>query len=55
MTTKKKPTAYRVKVGLDYPVKGVEKRAEKGDVVTDLPPKSIPWLLEGDYIELEES
>ena len=43
--------AYRVLVGLNYPAKGGEKRAEPEDVVTDLPAKSLPWLLEGGYVE----
>ncbi len=43
--------AYRVLVGLNYPAKGGEKRAEPEDVVTDLPAKSVDWLLEGGYIE----
>ena len=39
---------YRVKTGLDY---GKDKRAEKGDVVSDLPVESIAWLLEQGHIE----
>ena len=35
-------TDYLVNVGIDYPP---EKRAEPGDVVSDIPDKSIPWLL----------
>lgn len=43
---------YRVLVGVSYPgPKGKEKRAEPGDVVKDLPPESVPWLLEQGYIE----
>lgn len=44
-TTRK---AYRVEVGLNYPPKGkgAERRAEPGDLVTDLPPAAIPGLLE---------
>lgn len=34
-------------VGLDYPP---EKRAEKSDLVTDLPKESVPWLLETNAI-----
>jgi hypothetical protein len=34
---------YEVKVGINYPP---EKRAEPGDIVDDLPEKSLPWLLE---------
>lgn len=33
---------YKVVQGLDYPP---NKRAEAGDVVTDLPKESISWLL----------
>lgn len=43
---------YRVVTGLDYPGKGgAGKRAEPGDVVSDLPVKSVPWLLEQGHIE----
>ncbi len=46
-------TSYRVLNGLDYPDgTGGEKRAEIGDVVTDLPASSIPWLLEQGHIEV---
>lgn len=40
--------AYRVVTGLDYPP---DKRAEAGDVVDDLPPKSVKWLLKQGLIE----
>lgn len=43
---------YRVLVGLDYPP---AKRAEAGDVVTDLPAKSISWLREAGLIEVLEA
>lgn len=39
---------YRVLQGIDYPP---NKRAEIGDVVEDLPPTSIKWLLESGAIE----
>jgi hypothetical protein len=39
---------YRVLKGIDYPP---NKRAEVGDVVTDLAPSSIKWLLEVGAIE----
>ena len=39
---------YRVLRGLDYPP---NKRAEKGDIVSDLPEKSVKWLLESKLIE----
>lgn len=39
---------YRVLTGLDYPP---NRRAEPGDVVDDLPGKSIKWLLEAGAIE----
>ena len=40
--------AYRVLVGLDYPP---DRRAEPGDVVEDLPGKSIKWLTDQGLIE----
>jgi hypothetical protein len=49
--------SYRVLVGLNYPPngKGVERRAEPGDLVGDLPPQSVPWLLEdGSIAEVDE-
>ena len=39
---------YRVLQGIDYPP---NKRAEAGDIVTDLAPSSIKWLLEVGAIE----
>lgn len=39
---------YRVLVGLDYPP---AKRAEAGEVVSDLPAKSIKWLRDAGLIE----
>lgn len=42
---------YLAKVGLDYPP---NKRAEAGDVIDDLPSKSIKWLREQGLIELVE-
>lgn len=39
---------YRVLQGIDYPP---NKRAEKGDVVDDLPAASVKWLLEIGAIE----
>jgi hypothetical protein len=38
---------YKVLVGIDY----AGKRAEPGDVVNDLPAKSILWLSEQNIIE----
>lgn len=43
--------AYLVKVGLNYPP---DKRAEPGDIVTDLPGESLSWLIEQGYIELHK-
>lgn len=43
--------AFRVLVGINYPTKGGEKRAEPEDIVTDLPAKSVKWLLEQGYVE----
>jgi hypothetical protein len=45
-------SSYRVLVGLDYPP---GKRAEAGDVVSDLPEKSIKWLLSQNKIEPTDS
>lgn len=44
---------FRVLAGLDYPAgaRGQTKRAEVGDVVDDLPAKSLPWLLKQAAIE----
>jgi hypothetical protein len=39
---------YRALVGLNYPP---AKRADAGDVVSDLPEKSIKWLLKAGKIE----
>jgi len=39
---------YKVLQGIDYPP---NKRAEVGDVVEDLPPRSIKWLREQAIIE----
>ena len=43
-----KNVEYKVLVGIDYPP---SKRAEVGDVVSDLPKESISWLVAGGYIE----
>jgi hypothetical protein len=43
---------YRVIVGLDYPP---GKRAEAGDIVADLPEKSIKWLVSQGLIEPHEA
>lgn len=52
MIEKKKPPApapaYRVLVGLNYPP---GRRAEPGDVVTDIPAESVGWLVEAGIIE----
>lgn len=39
---------YRVLNGLSYPP---DRRAEVGDIVDDLPPKSVKWLLAKGHIE----
>lgn len=44
MATKK---TYRALVGLDY----ADRRVEPGDVVDDIPKKSLPWLLKQGHIE----
>jgi len=46
--TKSKPK-YRVLIGLNYPPG--DKRAEPGDIVDDIPPGSLGWLLDGGIIE----
>ena len=38
---------YRVLAGVDY----AGKRAERGDIVNDLPQKSIPWLTAQGIVE----
>jgi hypothetical protein len=38
---------YRILVGINY----AGKRAESGDIVTDLPGRSIGWLLEQGIVE----
>lgn len=40
--------SYKALVGLNYPP---DRRAEAGEVVSDLPGKSIKWLLEQGLIE----
>ena len=42
-----KNNEYKVLVGIDYPP---NKRAEAGDVVSDLPKESISWLLAQEII-----
>jgi len=45
-------SAYRVVTGLNYK----DKRAEPGDIVTDLPARSTKWLLDQGHIQrVEES
>jgi hypothetical protein len=44
---------YKVLVGLDYGKPS--KRAEEGDVISDLPAASVSWLLEQNMIELVDS
>jgi len=39
---------YRVLQGIDYPP---NKRAEAGEIVTDLPPQSVKWLLDSGIVE----
>ena len=40
--------SYRALTGLNYPP---DKRVEAGDIVSDLPEKSILWLLKEGFIE----
>ena len=44
-------SSYKVLIGIDYPP---NKRAEAGDVVSDLPTSAVKWLVEGNYVELVE-
>lgn len=44
---------YRVLVGLNYGPDGSIRR-EPGDIVDDLPPKSVKWLLEQGLVEPAE-
>lgn len=41
-------------VGLNYPTSDGEARVEAGGKVSDLPAKSISWLLSGGYITDEK-
>ena len=43
---------YKVLTGLSYPP---DKRAEPGDVVSDLPKKSVLWLVKRGYVKLVKS
>lgn len=52
MAAKPKPAEYVVHVGLDYPPM---LRAEPGDVKTDLPAESIPWLVKSGAISPKEN
>lgn len=45
-------TTYRVLTGLTYGKEG--KRAEPGEIVTDLPKSAVSWLLECGAIEAVE-
>lgn len=38
---------YRVLTGIDY----AGKRAEPGDIITDIPSRSVGWLLEQGIVE----
>lgn len=42
---------YRVLTGLNYPGADEHRRAEPGEIVDDLPKKSVGWLLEDGHIE----
>ena len=43
-----KTIEYKVLQGIDYPP---NKRAEAGDIVSDLPKESISWLIDAGAIE----
>lgn len=49
MATKKQQ--YRVLVGIDYPGKKGEKRAEAGEVVDDIPASGLEGLLAAGAVE----
>lgn len=40
-------TSFKINAGIDY----TDKRAEAGDVVSDLPSSSIAWLVEQGIVE----
>jgi len=52
-----KQQEYEVLNGLDYPSTKTQEdvRREPGDVVSDIPPKSIAWLLEQGHIRKKEA
>lgn len=47
------PKRYRVLVPLVYPAESGpgDRRAAPGEVVSDIPAQSVPWLLAAGYIE----
>ena len=48
-------TNYRVLIGLNYTVGKEERRAEEGDIVSDLPKSAIGWLIEcGAIVAMED-
>jgi hypothetical protein len=47
-----KTITYKVLQGIDYPP---NKRAEAGDLVTDLPKDAISWLIESGIVERASS
>lgn len=54
MAAKKKSSRWLVKIGINYPNmfgKGIEVRAEPGEIVDDIPPDAIDWWLEQGVIE----
>lgn len=42
---------YRVLHGLDYPGRRGDRRAEPGDIVTDLPQGAVEWLVAQGAVE----
>lgn len=42
---------YRATTGINYPGRRGEKRADPGDIVSDLPSTSLDWLLSRGYVE----
>lgn len=49
MAGRKPDGGYKVLVGINYGID--DKRAEPGDIVTDLPNKSVTWMLDQGIIE----
>lgn len=42
---------HKVLVGINYTVGGVEKRAEPGDLISDLPAEAVAWMTRDGVVE----